>query len=240
MLPKQEYSATAVTANHHFSHQDKPVALSTDRTRVIVVSSTIAGEGKSNVVLFLSAVAAMLSRKTLIIDADLRHPLQHRLLNLPPHPGLTEVTDGQSSLSDVVKPTEVENLFLLPHGQMLSRPSKISESESIRTILNNATAHYDLIILDSPPASICADAAALSQFTDGLILVVRPNSTDRNLALQVVSELQKSNAPVMGVVMNETVSSEEKDTSAYFARNQKSFSHHTSLSEASNKDLNRR
>jgi polysaccharide biosynthesis transport protein len=221
-----QYSVAAVsTNNNHAAPAPRYLEPSTkQKPRVILVSSVSTGEGKSRVALLLSAVAAMLSRRTLVIDADLRNPVQHELLNLPAQPGLTEVADKSISLAQAVQPTDVENLFFLAHGQLLSRPSTLSESDSLKTILENAYADYDLIILDSPPASVCADAAALSRFSDGLVVVVRPNYTPRNLALQVVSELRKSDAPVVGTVMNETVGLEERNSSPYLVKNQKLFS----------------
>lgn len=180
------------------------------KAHLIVVSSALVGEGKSAVALYLSAVAAMLSRRTLLIDADLRRPVQDRLLGLPAYPGLTEVVENPSALLEMARSTEVENLSALLHGQLISRPSTLIEAASMKVLLEKAAADYDWIVIEASPTSVCADAATLSQWTDGLVLVVRPNFTPKPMLLQAVSELQKSGASILGAVLNETVMPVEK------------------------------
>ena len=101
---------------------------SDDELQTIVVSSTISGEGKSVVVSHLAAVSAMLSRKTLVIDADLRRPVQHTLFNLPPKPGITEIIEGRRTLIDAIQKTDVDNLDVLTCGELHGRPSQLLES----------------------------------------------------------------------------------------------------------------
>ncbi|MBD2089094.1 polysaccharide biosynthesis tyrosine autokinase [Microcoleus sp. FACHB-1515] len=205
-----EYSTATVNTNNHFSAQGKASGQLSKQARVIVISSTIDEEGKSQVGLFLAAVGAMLSRRTLLIDVDSRSPVQHHLLDLPKYPGLTEVIGEHTPLAQAVQSTEVEGLSLLAYGHTIDRPSTLTESKLMKKLLNDARADYDLIILDAPPVSTCADAATLSQLADGLVLVVRPNFTPRQVAEQAISDLQKRNAPVLGTVLNSTISATEK------------------------------
>lgn len=179
------------------------------QTRTIVVSSALLGEGKSAVAIYLSAVAAMLSRHVLMIDTDLRQPTQSRFFGLPPQPGLTEVIHGEATLHQAVQSSGIERLSLLSQGRYLSRPSTLSEAPAMQKLLTQATAEYDWIVVDTPASTSSADAAALSQHADGLVLVVRPNFAPLETLRQAVDALRKSGTPILGVILNETTIPEE-------------------------------
>ncbi|MDY6901224.1 MAG: polysaccharide biosynthesis tyrosine autokinase [Cyanobacteriota bacterium] len=173
-----------------------------DELQKIVVSSTISGEGKSVVVSHLAAVSAMLSRKTLVIDADLRRPVQHTLFNLPPKPGITEIIEGRRSFDDAIQKTDVDNLDVLTCGELHGRPSQLLESVEMKSILEEAAKKYDLVIIDTPPISACADAATLGKQGDGVVLVTRPSFTNKEMLRKAVSELSGNHIPILGVVVN--------------------------------------
>jgi capsular exopolysaccharide synthesis family protein len=188
----------------------KTLEFRSNALRVIVVSSTVSGEGKSVVASHLAAVSAMLSWRTLVIDADLRRPSQHKLFNLPPKIGLTDVIEGSKSLEEAVQPTEVDNLDVLASGELYGRPSQFLESVGMKSLIELASQEYDLVIIDTPPVCACADAATLSRQTDGLILVTRPSFTLKETLLKCVSELTKNRIPVLGVVVNGMTNTTEK------------------------------
>ncbi|MGB3638470.1 MAG: polysaccharide biosynthesis tyrosine autokinase [Rivularia sp. (in: cyanobacteria)] len=168
----------------------------------IVVSSTISGEGKSVVASHLAAVSAMLSRKTLVIDADLRRPVQHTLFNLPPKPGITEIIEGRRSFTDAIQKTDVDNLDVLTCGELHGRPSQLLESAAMKSILEEAAKEYDLVVIDTPPVSACADGATLGKYSDGVVLVTRPSFTNKEMLKKAVSELTVNHIPILGVVVN--------------------------------------
>ncbi len=179
--------------------------------RVVVVSSTIAQEGKSLVVSRLASVAASLSRRTLIIDADLRRPVQHDLFGVPSKPGLSHVITG-FPFTRAVQPTGIPNLSLLTYGEIYKRPSQLIESAQMRELLEQAAEHYDLVIIDTPPVTSCADAALLSRNSDGMLFVTRPNMTAREVAQRAIAELNKNRVHILGVVVNGTTN----QTEAYY------------------------
>lgn len=179
--------------------------------RVVVVSSTLAREGKSLVVSRLASVAAALSRRTLIIDADLRRPVQHELFGVPAKPGVSHVITGLP-LIRAVQPTGIANLSILTYGEIYKRPSQLIESEQMRMLIEQAAEQYDLVIIDTPPVTSCADASLLSRNSDGMLFVTRPNMTSRDVALRAISELNKNRIHILGVVVNGTTS----QTEAYY------------------------
>lgn len=175
---------------------------SVDNLRLIVVSSALSSEGKSVVVSHLAAVAAMLSRRTLLIDADLRRPKLHQAFNLQAAPGLSDAISQGRCLIDFVQPTGIENLSVLTCGSMSARPSQLLESHEMKALLAEAAEHYDLVILDTPPLSACADATTLGQLSDGVILVTRPSYTIKEVLQKAVSDLTRDKIPMLGVVVN--------------------------------------
>ena len=178
--------------------------------QVVVVSSPTSNEGKSSVATCLGAVSAMLGRRTLIIEADLLNPIQHLYLQVEPTPGLTDVINHSQPLSEAVKLTTIGRLSVLPYGQVLNRPSTVTESAAMRILLDTLIREYDLIVIDAAPVDASADATTVSQMTDGLLLVTRPGYTPRSVLADTVQQLRKSGAPLLGIAMNETILPEEQ------------------------------
>ncbi|EGJ31561.1 MULTISPECIES: polysaccharide biosynthesis tyrosine autokinase [Moorena] len=172
------------------------------RLQLIVVSSAVSGEGKSVVASHLGAVSVRFSRRTLIIDADWRHPMQHNLFGLPPKPKVTDVIDSNQTWRSAVQPTAIANLSILTCSDQPSGSATFLQSQMIKSILAAAADHYDLVIVDTPPVSSFADAHILSRYSDGLVIVTRPNFTQKDILLQTVSELKDSSTPILGFVAN--------------------------------------
>lgn len=188
----------------------KSLEFRTSELQLLVVSSTISGEGKSIVASHLAAVSAMLSRRTLIIDADLRRPVQHTIFNLPARPGITDIIKGNTNLKQAVQPTEIENLSVLTCGQLHSRPSQILESAAMKKLISEAAANYDFVIIDTPPLCACADTATLAKQCEGVLMVTRPNITIKEVLQRAVSELNNNHIPIVGVVVNGMTSQTEQ------------------------------
>lgn len=188
----------------------KTLEFRSEELRVIVISSTLSGEGKSIVASHLAAVSAMLSRRTLLVDADLRRPVQHKLFNLARQPGLTDAIALRESLLHAVQPTNIENLSVLTCGEMQGRPSQFLESGTIKSLLVEAANHYDLVVIDTSPISASADAATISKYSDGLIIVTRPSVTVKEVMQRAVSELTRNHIPLLGVIVNGMTNHTEK------------------------------
>ncbi len=173
--------------------------------QILVISSAISGEGKSVVTAYLAAVAALLSRRTLVIDADLRRPTLHKQFRLPNTTGLSDVLAGDVNLEEAAQATKIDNLSVVTAGKPCVFPSKFFESEDIQQLLGEASATYDFIIVDTPPVTSCVDAMTLSRERYPLLFIARPNVTEKNLLKRAVSELQDNNVKVLGVAVNDGV-----------------------------------
>ena len=172
--------------------------------KAIVVTSAITGEGKSTVASHLGMVSAMLSKRTLIIDAHLHAPRQHELLKANLQPGLKELITGSLNWSEAVQPTKIENLSLLASGDSGADSWMILESPRMRRILQEASLEYDLIIIDTPPVNNSCDAYTLSNYGSGMMMVTRPFHTSKDVLEQTVLDLRRNNASIIGFVINNT------------------------------------
>jgi len=170
--------------------------------KVIIVSSAFSGEGKSFISSYLAAVAATLSRRTLLIDADLRRPMQHELFKLAIKPGLTEVAQGKLALAEAVQDTDIDKLKVLCSGKFRSHPSELFESKQIQDVIATAATQYDLVIVDTPPVTSCVDAISLCGKDEKLLLVARPSFTQRDIFMQAVADLRAKRVEILGVAVN--------------------------------------
>ncbi|MFN6526264.1 polysaccharide biosynthesis tyrosine autokinase [Nostoc sp. ChiSLP03a] len=180
--------------NLKFLCSDKPL-------KSIVITSSVAKEGKSDVSANLAVTMAQAGRRVLLVDADMRHPIQHHIWGLTNTMGLSNVIINQASLDTVVQEV-MPNLEVLTSGVLPPNPVAMLDSQRMATLISNFGRDYDLVIFDTPPLSGIADAAVLSTLTDGILLVVRPGVVDLNSANAAKEFLTQSGQKVLGIVIN--------------------------------------
>ncbi|GAX37578.1 GumC family protein [Nodularia sp. NIES-3585] len=181
-------------ANLKFMSLDKKV-------RTIVVTSSVPGEGKSEVSANLAAVMAQVGRKVLLVDADMRQPSQHHLWGLLNSIGLSNVMVGQEELSDTIKQI-TPNLSVLTTGVIPPNPLALIDSECMTSLINRLNQQYDYIIFDTPPLIGTVDAAVLGKMVDGVLVVVRPGVVDSTSVTGAKTLLSRSEANILGIVAN--------------------------------------
>lgn len=180
------------------------------KSKIIVVSSAFWGEGKTMIVRHLAATTSTLGYKTLIIDADLRHSLQSNFFGLDNAPGLTDVIEAGKPLQSVCHSGPIENLNVLPKGQLLGNPSAVIESPSMQNLLNEASTLYDWIIVDTAPITESSEIISLSQYAEGVAMVVRPNFQSKYKIREVTAEFKRCGGSVLGLVFNEVGMSDKE------------------------------
>ncbi len=171
-------------------------------------------------------VIAQAGHKVLIVDADLRRPMQHELFKLEPKPGLTELLlatnvaeksdDSAVPIEKFIQKTDVPNLSVLASGVIPHNPSELLGSFRMKASLDLLSAKYDYLIIDSPPVLALADSLVLSAQIDGLLLVARANWTKRRQLKLTVEKLQEVDAPLIGVTLNSASLKEEGYSSYYY------------------------
>jgi capsular exopolysaccharide synthesis family protein len=147
-------------------------AARSDGVQVVMVTSASGGEGKTSLSSQLAASLARAWRKTLLVDGDLRNPAAHKLFRLPLEPGFSELLRGEAGLGDVVKPTPLSRLWLLPAGHLDPHAIQALAQEDVRAIFEQMKEQYDFIIVDSCPVLPVADSLLLGQHVDAVIFAV--------------------------------------------------------------------
>jgi capsular exopolysaccharide synthesis family protein len=170
--------------------------------RTLLVTSAVSSEGKTGTSVRTGVTFAQLGRRVLLIDADLRRPRLHRIFDTERGPGLTDALNGKP-LPESVRPSPVPGLFVLPVGTNADNSTELLASPEMQRVIAEARDHFDIVIIDTPPSTLIADAAILSRSVDGIVVVVRENAASRRLVQQAVSDLRRVGGHLLGVVIND-------------------------------------
>jgi succinoglycan biosynthesis transport protein ExoP len=182
--------------NLQFSSLDKPL-------RSLVVTSAVATEGKTTTAANLAVVMAQAGKRVVLVDGDLRRPSAHRLFDLSNETGLTmALVEDLDALSGFLRETEVENLRVLAAGPVPPNPQELLGSQRMEDLLHKLEEEADVVVLDTPPTLVVADASVLSARTDGVLVVVNTGRTRRAAVQQAVDGLRQVGAQLLGCVLN--------------------------------------
>jgi succinoglycan biosynthesis transport protein ExoP len=170
--------------------------------KTVLVTSPVSGDGKSTFVSNLGIAMAQASKRVLIIDADFRAPMQHRLFGLRDRIGFSSVLGGGDTIDQAIQRTEIEGLDVLPCGPTPSNPAEMLNSPAFNEHLQDLADKYDLILLDSPPVTAVADARILAASADVSLLVIRLDRSTRKQAEAARDGLRSVGARLIGVAVN--------------------------------------
>ncbi len=188
-------AARAIRTNLTFMSPDRPY-------KAICVTSAVPQDGKTTVGTSLAIVLAQSGKRVLLVDTDLRRPRLHRTFKVSNDIGVTMEVTGQATLDDCVQETGIANLYVLTSGPIPPNPSEILQSERFRELVSTLRQKFDRVVFDSPPLLPVTDAAIISQYVDGVILVTRCFRTQRDAARHAVRQLRDVKAHIIGAVLN--------------------------------------
>jgi len=171
--------------------------------RTLVVTSSLAGEGKTTTAANLAVAFAREGRRVLLIDCDLRRPRLHHLFDAGNGPGFTDVLLGRVNGSAPAPAMPMEGLSFLPRGAYDERAIEVLTGPRMRMLMAGFRETYDLVIFDTPPVLLASEAAALAGIADGVLLVVRAGSTRRRDVRSSVQQLTSIGANLVGFVLND-------------------------------------
>ncbi len=159
--------------------------------KTLMITSSVSGEGKTFCSINMASVYALTGKKTILLGLDLRKPKIFGDFNLDNDKGIVNYLIGQNSLSDVIINTHIENLDLISSGPIPPNPSELLMGDMLKDAIAELRQNYDIIILDTPPLGLVADALELSHYADAIIYVVRFDYTKKGM-LQLVNAKYRS------------------------------------------------
>ena len=183
-------------------------AMEEEEKKVLLVSSAIPGEGKTTISVNLAAALAGKGRRVLLIDCDLRNPSVAGTLSTRSHPlnggaNLLEYMRGRITVMDMIQPTEVEGLFVIPAGPGTKADSTAMLSdERMARLIQAGRNMYDYVILDTPPCSLLADAAEVAELAEAGLMVIRQDYATRDQILDGIQRLGDGKLPLVGCAFN--------------------------------------
>lgn len=171
--------------------------------RSLLISSSVAAEGKTTIAVRLSLTVAAMGHRVLLVDTDLHRPQVHRLLGLKNQVGLSDIIRKNLDINEAIQHTHLdENLSVLTTGEIPSDPMKLLSSGKMQDLMKRLHDLYDLVIYDTPPLLGLSDTGVLASQVDGTLLTVRLGQTKRSAVMKVVSTLEAYQARPLGVVVN--------------------------------------
>lgn len=171
--------------------------------KVIAITSCTPNEGKSSVSMQLGISLAEIGKQVILIDADLRKSvLLGRTKTEKSVRGLAHFLSGQASLEDVICATNIKNFYMIYSGPFPPNPAELLGGKNFRSLLNALRKVYDYVIVDTPPLGSVIDSAIVAEICDGSIMVIESGVISYRFAQEVKSQLERSNCPLLGVVLN--------------------------------------
>jgi capsular exopolysaccharide synthesis family protein len=171
--------------------------------RRIIVTSALAAEGKTTTAMNLAAALAETGKRVVLVDADLRRPQVNRRAGRMGDVGFTNYLKGDGSLADLLQPSEVDGLQILASGPQPPNPAELLGSKRAGQAIENLSAMFDFVIIDSPPLLPVTDASVLAQWADGVLLVARANQSRLPDIAASVEQVQAVQAKLIGVVLTD-------------------------------------
>jgi len=181
----------------------------------ILVTSAVAAEGKTGTCIRIGIAFAQQGKRVCLVDGDHRRARMHKVFPAEETMGLLDLLHGEGSLEQVIRPTMVPQLDLLPLGHRTEEANKLLTSAAMTQLLEELAERYDRIIIDSPPAAALSEAVSLSKMVDGVVIVARAGRVSRNVARHTLTRFAHVDANLVGIVLND-VPTRKLSAGAYY------------------------
>ncbi|MGF7184777.1 capsular exopolysaccharide synthesis family protein [Desulfitispora alkaliphila] len=180
--------------NLYYSNLDKEL-------KKVMVTSAGPAEGKSTILSNLAVTVAQTEQKVLLIDADLRKPVQHKVFGVSNQRGLTNLLVEDLDLSEVIQETQVKNLSILASGPIPPNPSELLGSKRMDKFLDSISG-FDIVFIDAPPAVAVTDPAVIAPKVDGVLMVINSKKVKIEMAQHAKAQLENAKGRILGVILN--------------------------------------
>jgi len=174
-----------------------------DGARVICISSSIAGEGKSTISANLALSLANNGYKTMLVDCDMRKPQLRRVFQMDVEVGLVDYLSGNAAMEKVITKNIVNHLDCVFARRTAPNPIALIRSDRFKKMLDQFASEYDYVLIDTPPIDVVSDAVAIATQTDGIALITRQMQSNHALVRRAISEITFAGANFLGFVLND-------------------------------------
>lgn len=213
-------------------------------SRLILITSTVPGEGKSWISSNLAVTFAQAGKTVLLIDSDMRKGRQYVIFDVPPKPGLSnylsgigmEETENINDIENYIQETEIDNLYVMPAGDIPPNPSELLISAKMNRLLKELSEKCDIVIIDGTPCELVTDSMVLTRMVDSTIVVTAYKQTKKDSLRKIVDNLKDVGGRNIGIVFNKIpISSKKYDETYYYGSSNKkrksnsNYEHNTSF-----------
>ncbi len=175
-----------------------------DSARAVVFSSIERGAGCTWLSVQVARMLATHSRNTVcVVDANLRHPGMHDMFSIANHNGLADAVVSAAPLQGYLRKSPLPNLWLLTCGSPEKAEPALNATEALQAYIRQLRSQFDYVLIDSPPMNLYSDAVRLASAADGIALVLKANSSRREIAQRVIQEARTHNVRILGAVLNQ-------------------------------------
>ncbi len=199
----------SIRTNILFSSADRDM-------KTITVSSPRPREGKTTTTIYMGTTMAQSGQKILLVDTDLRRPRLHKSLGVSKNRGLTNLILGDATIDEVIKSTDIPNLYILPSGPQPPNPAELLLTKRFKQVLSELEERFDRILLDSPPVLAVTDAVVLSRLTSGVMLIAQAGKTQIGDITMAARQFKDVDAPILGVILNDMDISDRRYGGYYY------------------------
>lgn len=187
------------------------------KTKIILITSSMMGEGKSFISTNLAIAFAQQDKKVLLIDTDLRRGVQHNNLDIKNDMGLSNyLANPKLDLNRIVNATQIKNLYIITRGDVPPNPSELLSTDRMKNLIETVREDYDIVILDAPPALGITDSLILTTLVDTTIIVSAYKKTKRDDLKHAQKAIETVGGKIGGVILNQV--DMKKDTYGYYGR----------------------
>lgn len=191
--------------------------------KTLLITSTSPEEGKSWIASNLAVTFAHTGNKVVLIDADMRKGRQYSIFRVAPRPGLSnylskidEKDSKKIDINNYIKPTEIDNLFLIPTGNIPPNPSELLVASKMSELLEELKEKYDIIIIDGTPCDLVTDSVILSSVADSTVIVTKYKSTKKDKLERIIRNIQNVGGNLIGIVINQFPVSKKNYNKSYY------------------------
>lgn len=218
-LPVKDAPNSAFTESLRRIRTNLQFILREPEQKVIMVTSSMSGEGKTFTAANLATIFAMNNKKVLLIGCDLRRPSLHKLFNVKNTVGLSSVIIGEKTFEECICDTTVQNLTLLPSGPIPPNPAELLETEEMKHLFKRLIKEYDYLILDTPPVALVSDSLSIAEYADMTLYVVRQNYSQKDVIYIANQMDREARLPKMALLINDIKPSRSLGYNYYYGYN---------------------